>query len=82
MSPTNLALLLYIAILKMRAALAESDRHAETCRACVEAIHRVQQDLFDLGSTLATPPEHLDRVKNPITGERIAWLEESMDVWN
>ena len=43
----------------LRAALAESDGHAEVCRACVEAIHRVQQDLFDLGSTLATPPEHL-----------------------
>lgn len=69
----------------LRAALTEStgsDRQTEICRACVGAIHRVQQDLFDLGSTLATPPEHLDRVKNPITGERIAWLEESMDVWN
>ena len=69
----------------LRAALTEStesDRHAEICRECVGAIHRVQQDLFDLGSTLATPPEHLGRVKNPITGERIAWLEEAMDVWN
>jgi cob(I)alamin adenosyltransferase len=66
----------------LRAALAESDRQAEVCRVCIEAIHRVQQDLFDLGSTLATPPEHLDRVKNPVTGERIEWLEESMDVWN
>jgi cob(I)alamin adenosyltransferase len=45
-------------------------------------LHRVQQDLFDLGSTLATPPLHLDRVKNPITGERIAWLEVTMDRWN
>ena len=69
----------------LRAALTEStesDRSVEICREHVGAIHRVQQDLFDLGSTLATPPEHLDRVKNPITGERIAWLEESMDVWN
>ena len=69
----------------LRAALVESiesDRHGTVCSECVQAIHRVQQDLFDLGSTLATPPEHLDRVKNPITAERIAWLEDSMDVWN
>lgn len=66
----------------LRAALTESDRHAETCRECVAALHRVQQDLFDLGSSLSTPPEHQDRVKNPVTEERIAWLEESMDVWN
>ena len=66
----------------LRAALTESERHSAICGECVQAIHRVQQDLFDLGSTLATPPEHLDRVKNPITAERIAWLEESMDVWN
>ena len=69
----------------LRAALTEStelDRSFEICREHVGAIHRVQQDLFDLGSTLATPPEHLDRVKNPITPERIAWLEESMDAWN
>ncbi|HBL31731.1 MAG TPA: cob(I)yrinic acid a,c-diamide adenosyltransferase [Acidobacteria bacterium] len=66
----------------LRATLAEADRHPETCRAGVAALHRVQQDLFDLGSTLATPPEHLDRVKNPITAERVTWLEESMDAWN
>lgn len=69
----------------LRAALTESiesGRHSAVCGECVQAIHRIQQDLFDLGSTLATPPEHLDRVKNPITAERIAWLEESMDVWN
>jgi cob(I)alamin adenosyltransferase len=66
----------------LRAALAESDRESEVCRECLRAIHRVQQDLFDLGSTLATPAAHLDRVKNPITEERIAWLETSMDAWN
>ena len=66
----------------LRAALAESDRHPQACREMVAAIHQVQQDLFDLGSTLATPPQHLDRVRNPITGERIAWLEETMDRWN
>jgi cob(I)alamin adenosyltransferase len=66
----------------LRAALTESDRHLEVCRECVQALHRVQQDLFDLGSTLATPPEHLGRVKKPIVPERIAWLEESMDAWN
>lgn len=45
-------------------------------------IHRVQQDLFDLGSTLSTPPQHADRIKSPITAERIGWLEETMDRWN
>ena len=66
----------------LRAALSESDRLPEVCREIVGHIHRVQQDLFDLGSTLATPPQYLDRVKSPITGERIGWLEETMDVWN
>jgi cob(I)alamin adenosyltransferase len=62
----------------LRAALAESGNGAEI----VGHIHRVQQDLFDLGSTLSTPPQHADRVKNPITAERIGWLEETMDRWN
>jgi cob(I)alamin adenosyltransferase len=66
----------------LRAALAESDREPETCQAVLHAVHRVQQDLFDLGSTLATPVKYLDRVKNPITEERIAWLETAMDAWN
>lgn len=73
---------LQAAIGMLRAALAESDRHPEVCREIVQALHQVQQDLFDLGSTLSTPAEHLDRVKHPITEERIAWLEESMDAWN
>ncbi|HVG07077.1 MAG TPA: cob(I)yrinic acid a,c-diamide adenosyltransferase [Thermoanaerobaculia bacterium] len=62
----------------LRAALAESGSREEI----VGHIHRVQQDLFDLGSTLATPPQHAGRVKNPITPERIGWLEEAMDRWN
>lgn len=68
----------------LRAALTETDadRLPEVRAECVRAVHRIQQDLFDLGSTLATPPEHLARVKNPITEERITWLEESMDIWN
>lgn len=72
----------------LRAALteaAESDRLPEVCGGIGEIvghIHRVQQDLFDLGSTLATPPQHLDRVKSPITEERVGWLEETMDLWN
>jgi cob(I)alamin adenosyltransferase len=72
----------------LRAALTETEadrhppHHPEVRAECVRAIHRIQQDLFDLGSTLATPPEHLGRVKNPVTDERITWLEESMDIWN
>ncbi|HJX28395.1 MAG TPA: cob(I)yrinic acid a,c-diamide adenosyltransferase [Thermoanaerobaculia bacterium] len=68
----------------LRAALTETgaEGHPEVRAECVRAIHLIQQDLFDLGSTLATPPEHLARVKNPITDERITWLEEAMDIWN
>ena len=62
----------------LRAALSEAGTQAEI----VGHIHRVQQDLFDLGSTLSTPPQHAERVKNPITEERIGWLEETMDRWN
>ena len=65
----------------LRAALAEATETGES-REIVGYIHRVQQDLFDLGSTLSTPPQHAGRVKNPITPERIAWLEEIMDRWN
>src|SRR6185295_5880949 len=46
----------------LRAALAESDREPEVCQAGLQAVNRVQQDLFDLGSTLATPVKYLDRV--------------------
>lgn len=66
----------------LRAALAESGREPEVSSACLQDIHRVQQDLFDLGSALATPVQHLDRVKNPVTEERITWLETTMDAWN
>jgi cob(I)alamin adenosyltransferase len=72
----------------LRAALTESiesdrlPRLPEVCREVVGHLHRIQQDLFDLGSTLSTPPQHLERVKSPITGERILWLEETMDRWN
>lgn len=68
----------------LRAALSESSGTGGRgdCLEIVGHIHRVQQDLFDLGSTLSTPPQYADRVKNPITPERIAWLEETMDRWN
>src|SRR5262249_23564690 len=66
----------------LAAARAESGREPEVSKECLAAVNRVQQDLFDLGSTLATPVQHLDRVKNPVTEERIAWLETTMDAWN
>ncbi len=68
----------------LRAALAEPEagRGAVESAGIIAHLHRIQQDLFDLGSTLATPPQHLDRVKSPITAERIGWLEETMDLWN
>jgi cob(I)alamin adenosyltransferase len=48
----------------------------------VAGLHRVQNDLFDLGNMLSAPPRLADRVPKPITPERVAWLEATMDGWN
>ncbi len=72
----------------LRSMLAESlasGEHEESGKACREmlsGINTVQQALFDLGSGLSTPPGYTSRMMNPITEERIAWLEETMDRWN
>jgi cob(I)alamin adenosyltransferase len=67
----------------LRAALAEpAAGHEESRRGLVEVLHRVQNDLFDLGNMLSAPPRLADQVPKPITHERVAWLEETMDGWN
>lgn len=66
----------------LRAALRESRDHRPLCGEIIALLHTVQNDLFDLGSALATPPEHLGRIRNPITADRIRPLEEHMDQWS
>lgn len=46
-----------------------------------ELLHAVQNDLFDLGSILSTPPEATDRAPGKLPEERVARLEETMDEW-
>lgn len=67
----------------LRAALAEpAAGHEEARRGLVEVLHRVQNDLFDLGNMLSAPPRLAGQVPKPITPERVAWLEATMDGWN
>ena len=56
--------------------------HPEERRELVAVLHRVQNDLFDLGNMLSAPERLADRVPKPVTPERVAWLEETMDAWN
>ncbi|WP_428269443.1 cob(I)yrinic acid a,c-diamide adenosyltransferase [Haliangium sp.] len=65
----------------LRAALAEPPERREAAERYVAVIHRIQNDLFDLGSALATPPELSHRVRRPITAEDVRVLEETMDGW-
>jgi cob(I)alamin adenosyltransferase len=44
---------------------------------------RVQNDLFDLGSDLATPGEDLPDTKSlRVTGAQTTWLEQMIDLYN
>lgn len=66
----------------LRAALGESAEGKAALREeTLAALDRVQNDLFDAGNMLSTPPDSPYPVPRPITGERIAWLEETMDGW-
>ncbi|HSL83812.1 MAG TPA: cob(I)yrinic acid a,c-diamide adenosyltransferase [Thermoanaerobaculia bacterium] len=56
--------------------------HPEERRELVTVLHRVQNDLFDLGNMLSAPERLADQVPKPVTPERVAWLEETMDAWN
>lgn len=67
----------------LRAALSEPGAdQPKARRELVGALHRVQNDLFDLGNMLSAPERLADRVPKPVTAERVAWLEETMDAWN
>lgn len=65
----------------LRAALAEPAPDRPPADALVQLLHAVQNDLFDLGSVLATPPEQSTRIRRHLTAERIRFLEETMDGW-
>lgn len=65
----------------LRAALGEGDDRGELRRESVDALDRVQNDLFDVGNMLSTPPDSPYPVPHPMTTGRIAWLEETMDAW-
>jgi cob(I)alamin adenosyltransferase len=65
----------------LRAALGDGEDRGALRRETIEALDRVQNDLFDVGNMLSTPPDSPYPVPNPMTGERIAWLETTMDRW-
>ena len=65
----------------LRAALVETGELPDLRAESVRLLHLVQNDLFDLGSILATPPSHSARIRKPITAERVRFLEETMDGW-
>lgn len=66
----------------LRAALGEGGGGEEGLRReMVAALDRVQNDLFDVGNMLSTPPDSPYPVPNPVDAERIGWLESTMDGW-
>ncbi|HEX7183600.1 MAG TPA: cob(I)yrinic acid a,c-diamide adenosyltransferase [Thermoanaerobaculia bacterium] len=65
----------------LRAALAELPEQQEGRTEFVRILHAIQNDIFDVGNVLATPPEYADRVHKPVTAERVQFLEETMDGW-
>jgi len=65
----------------LRAALAESPEEKAVSAATTRLLHAIQNDLFDLGSVLATPPAEYGRIRKHITAERVRFLEETMDGW-
>ena len=65
----------------LRAALGEGDEHHELRRETVATLDRVQNDLFDVGNMLSTPPDSPYPVPRPVDEGRIGWLETTMDGW-
>lgn len=65
----------------LRAALGEGDGRRDLRQEVVAVLDRVQQDLFDVGNMLSTPPDSPYPVPRPVDDERIGWLETTMDGW-
>lgn len=66
----------------LRAALGEEGGDQQALRdETVAALDRVQNDLFDVGNMLSTPPDSPYPVPNPVDAGRIGWLETTMDGW-
>ena len=65
----------------LRAALGEEGSEQVLRDETIAALDRVQNDLFDVGNMLSTPPDSPYPVPNPVDAERIGWLETTMDGW-
>ena len=65
----------------LRAELTESPESQEACAELVRILHIIQNDIFDVGNHLATPAEHANRIRKPVTTERVQFLEKTMDGW-
>ena len=67
----------------LRAALGEGEGgdHQALRVETIAALDRVQNDLFDVGNMLSTPPDSPYPVPNPVDAARIGWLETTMDGW-
>lgn len=66
----------------VRESLAEAAANAPRLRELEGALVRVQHELFNAGSILATLPEDVHPMQARITGEDVAALERSMDRCN
>lgn len=61
--------------------LAKSRKRRKDSARLAGIVKRIMNDIFDLGSMLATPFDKPELMRNPITPERIEFLEKCMDEW-
>ena len=67
----------------LRAAIAELPAKSNQWRnAMLEELQRIQQQLFNLGSELASPPDVLKDGMPVVTAANITRLEKQIDAWN